>query len=232
MGFFGGGGGTTPVNMVGASTGTAGTAGYVPAPAAGKNTRALFSDATFTAIPILPRRSAETTRYVRNFTETLNPGNGAWNAKIRYFAMIFAYDSANINKIITRTGSGTISSAFNINLALWDCDENGQPSTYVVGGNVTSGTSSNTEVSLSITSTPVTRGWYYISVTPDANAPSSSLTVQPNGNSLAIMFMGAAILSHTSSVWGYTATTYDQTTHETFTRSGSVNPPNVGMIWT
>ncbi|NDD55469.1 hypothetical protein EBZ39_16665 [bacterium] len=229
MAFFGG---ASVANLVGASTSAAGTAGLVPAPAAGKNTRALFSDGSFTAIPILPRRSAETTRYVRNFTETLNVGNSAWNARIRYFAMVFAYDSANINKLLTRTGSGTISSAFNVNIALWDCDENGQPGTYVIGGNITSGTTSNAELSLSVTSTSVTRGWYYISVTPDTNAPSSSLTTQANGNSLAIMFMGGAIISHTSSVWNYTATAYDQTTHETFSRSGSVNPPNVAMIWT
>jgi len=47
MGFFGGGGGTTPVNMVGASSGTAGTAGYVPAPAAGDQDKVLRGDATF-----------------------------------------------------------------------------------------------------------------------------------------------------------------------------------------
>ena len=47
MGFFGGGGGTTPVNMVGASSGTAGTAGYVPAPAAGDQDKVLRADATF-----------------------------------------------------------------------------------------------------------------------------------------------------------------------------------------
>jgi len=53
MGFFGGGvGGTTPVNMVGASSGTAGTAGYVPAPAAGQDRHVLAGNATF--IPNIP----------------------------------------------------------------------------------------------------------------------------------------------------------------------------------
>ena len=51
MGFFGGGGGgTNPVNMVGASTGTAGTAGYVPAPAAGEEHKLLRGDATFQGV--------------------------------------------------------------------------------------------------------------------------------------------------------------------------------------
>lgn len=219
-------------NLVGASSSAAGAAGLVPAPAAGKNTRALLSDASFVAIPALPRRAAETTRIVRNYTETLSSGNASWNAKIRYFSLVFAYDSANINKLFTRTGSGTISSAFNINLALWDCDESGQPSTYIVGGNITSGTSSSTDLSLSVASTPVTRGWYYISVTPETNAPSSSLTNQSNGNSASILFMGSSTLVNTTIMWNYTSTTYDQTTHETFVRTAGINPPNVGMGWT
>lgn len=45
MGFFGGG--TTPVNMVGASSGTAGTAGYVPAPAAGDQEKFLCGNSTW-----------------------------------------------------------------------------------------------------------------------------------------------------------------------------------------
>ena len=225
-------GGGTSSNLIGASTSSAGTAGLCPAPAAGKNTRALFSDASFTSLPILPRRSAETTRYVRNFTDTLSGSNAAWNAKIRYFGLVFAYDSANINKLITRTGSGTISSAFNINLALWDVAEDGQPSTYVIGGNISSGTASSTDLVLSVTSTPVTRGWYFISVTPESNAPSNSLTNQSGGNSASILHMGAQTMANTSIMWNYTATTYDQTTHETFTRTAGINPPNVAMAWT
>ena len=229
MPFFGGG--ASVANMVGA-TSSAGTAGLVPQPAAGKNTRALFSDASFVDAQMYPRRAAETTRIVRNFTETLSSGNASWNAKIRYFGLVYMYASANINQLKTRTGSGTISSAFNINLALWDCDEDGQPSTYVVGGNITSGTASSTDITLSVTSTPVTRGWYFVSVTPETNAPASSLTIQSNGNSISIMYMGAQTLTNTSIMWNYTATTYDQTTHETFARTVGINPPNVGVVWT
>jgi len=63
MGFFGGvGGGTTPVNMVGASSGTAGTAGYVPAPAAGDQSLYLRGDGTFKSIEglIFARQSSYT----------------------------------------------------------------------------------------------------------------------------------------------------------------------------
>jgi hypothetical protein len=46
MGFFGGGGGAAS-NMVGATSSVAGTAGLVPAPAAGDEEKYLFGDATF-----------------------------------------------------------------------------------------------------------------------------------------------------------------------------------------
>lgn len=46
-GFFGGGGGAAPANMGGATSSAAGTAGLVPAPAAGENKRFLLGDATF-----------------------------------------------------------------------------------------------------------------------------------------------------------------------------------------
>jgi len=47
MGFFGGGGGAAPANMVGATSSAAGTAGLVPAPAAGDQDAVLFGDAAF-----------------------------------------------------------------------------------------------------------------------------------------------------------------------------------------
>ena len=62
MGFFGGGGaGTTPVNMVGASSGTAGTAGYVPAPAAGEQNAVLGGQGIF--LPAVVRPKVGSTRY-------------------------------------------------------------------------------------------------------------------------------------------------------------------------
>ena len=50
MGFLGGGGGTTPVNMGAATSSAGGTAGYVPAPAAGEQSSILTGDATFSNI--------------------------------------------------------------------------------------------------------------------------------------------------------------------------------------
>jgi len=53
MGFFGGGG-AAPANMVGATSSAAGTAGLVPAPAAGDQNKCLTGAATFLPNLILP----------------------------------------------------------------------------------------------------------------------------------------------------------------------------------
>ena len=54
MPFFGGGGGAAPADMVGATSSVAGTAGLVPAPAAGDQNRCLTGAATFLPNLILP----------------------------------------------------------------------------------------------------------------------------------------------------------------------------------
>lgn len=224
MGFFGGGGGgTTPVNMVGASTGTAGTAGYVPAPAAGKNTRALFSDATFQEMPWLPQYKNTGSLYK---IYSLNQGSAqgqAGTAKLRIFDLIFAPSDGNVDTLCFRTHTGTISAAINVHVALWEVAEDGTPSTYVIGGNASSGTSASTDVSISVTSTPIKRGFYYISGTQDA-AITGGGTIRfnsaagfPQLNYIGKNDMGSGGARGTT--FRYTATTYNQTTHETLTLS-------------
>jgi hypothetical protein len=53
MAFFGGGGGAAASNFVGATSSVAGTAGLVPAPAAGDNDKFLAGDASFAIAPRL-----------------------------------------------------------------------------------------------------------------------------------------------------------------------------------
>ena len=89
MGFFGGGGGTTYSNFTGSSTSVAGASGLVPAPAAGKNTRYLASDATFGEIPWLPQYKNTAANY-RILTLAQASAQGATGtAKLRIFSLIF-----------------------------------------------------------------------------------------------------------------------------------------------
>ena len=216
MPFFGGGGGAAASNMVGATTSVAGTAGLVPAPAAGKNTRMLSSDATFREPAILPQYKPANNIWVQSVMRTTT-GNGAINAKVRTFAPIYVCADGNIDTLGFATGSGTISSAFNVHLAIWKANEDGTVGDYIDGATVSSGTFSNTTVSASITLTSVVRGYYYISFTADANTPSNSLRIVTSSG--LIQYLGTNdIQAPTSGArLGYTATTYNQTTHETFT---------------
>jgi len=237
MGFFGGGGGTTPVNMVGASTGTAGTAGYVPAPDAGKNTRYLSSDGTFGELPLLPKyKNTAATRYVLAVVDGYVAGSATPTVNLRYFHLLYVPTDGQIDVLGVRTATGA-TSAYNINLAIWNCLDDGTVGSYVIGGNLSSGTSGPTNLTVSVTATNVVRGYYWMSFTAAATPSGTIATTQANGNCYLSRFLGATSPQPTAQViWNYTClTSYDQTTHETFSLSSpaglQVNTPNMGFQW-
>ena len=220
MGFFGGGGGTTPVNMVGASSGTAGTAGYVPAPAAGNNTRALFSDASFAELPLLPQyKNTTASRWVGVYLENYNANTGGCTIKVRNFHLIYIPASGQIDTLSFRTASAP-SPAFNVHLALWNVNEDGTVGTYLIGATGSTGTSANTNINISVTATNVSRGFYWMSFTPDATQGATPLAFSSTAGGIYNQrFLGGTSLDPNNYVvWFYTCnTSYDQTTHETFT---------------
>lgn len=234
-GFFGGGG-TTPVNMVGASTSTAGTAGYVPAPAAGKNTRYLSSDASFGEVPILPKyKNAQAGHYLGHFGNS-DITNASFTApiKVRYFLLSYAPADGSIDTLSFRIGGTAPTSSVNINLAAWQCGEDGLPSTYIIGGNGASGTISSTTIDISIAATAIVRGFFYLSFTSDATSSGNNfLTFTAANHSWMGSVFGFNAFGTSSPNCNfpyYTATTYDQITHETFTigqRSSATIIPDI-----
>jgi len=229
MGFFGGGGGTTPVNMVGASTGTAGTAGYVPAPAAGKNTRYLSADASFGELPLLPQyKNTATGNWISNYIVGGATGSGAINARLRAFYIMYIPSDGNIDTLGFRVVSAPTVTAFNLHVALWEVNEDGTVGSYVIGGNGSSGLTNSVTISISISSTAVKKGYYWISATSDINtSPASIGMMTSSGATVYYSFMGSSTLPVSTNVFvpNYTATTYNQTTHETFNYS---NPAGFG----
>ena len=86
MPFFGGGGGAAVSNMVGATSSTAGTAGLVPAPAAGKQNSVLMGDATFLNlddIKMLPDQVSDCVIWFRS-DDVVTSGSSVttWNNKV------------------------------------------------------------------------------------------------------------------------------------------------------
>jgi hypothetical protein len=221
MGFFGGGG-AAPANMGGATSSVAGTAGLVPAPAAGKNTRALFSDGTFQEIPFLPQYKNTATNYRIGTLCVGNTQGVAGTIRLRVFSLIFVPSDGSVDAFGFRMHTGTISAAVNFHVALWEVAEDGTPSTYVIGGNASTGTTASTDISFSVTATPVKRGFYYISGTPDAaiTGGGSFLASSSQGWPEAIYIGRSATVNLVrGATFRYTTTTYNQTTHETMTIS-------------
>jgi len=219
MGFFGGGGGgTTPVNMVGASTGTAGTAGYVPAPAAGKNTRYLSSDASFGELPLVPQyKNTTASRYIGNIIEGYVNNASTPTIKVRYFHLLYVPTDGQVDVLAVRLSSAP-SPAFNIHLALWNVNEDGTVGSYVIGNTGSSGTAGGATVNISVTATNIYRGYYYMSFTSDSTPTGNVISLASVQGTNYGKFLGTASGNPSDVViWNYTClTSYDQTTHETF----------------
>jgi len=208
--------------MVGASTGTAGTAGYVPAPAAGKNTRYLASDANFGELPLLPQyKNTTAARYICNVMDGYTANAGAPTIKIRLFHLMYVPADGQVDVLAFRTSTAP-SSAFNVHLALWQVNEDGTVGSYVIGGTGSSGTAGNVTINISVTATNIVRGYYWMSFTPDSTPTGNVIEVSSvNAQLFCSRFLGSTTAQPTQfHIWNYTcATSYDQTTHETFNLS-------------
>jgi hypothetical protein len=221
MGFFGGGG-AAPANMGGATSSVAGTAGLVPAPAAGNSTRVLISDATFRDPPLVPSYKVTSSVFLVPRLFQSSTGNVAQVARVRYFSIGFLPSDGEINTIAYRTG-GAPASSINVHVAIWKVASDGLPGDYVGGAVIASGTTGNTDISASLSpSLSVERGFYYFSVTPESLLNSfSGLSAR---GAEAMFFGNITTIAGAGRIPKYTATTYNQTTHETFSFTTDTTP--------
>jgi len=232
MGFFGGGGASV-ANMVGATSSAAGTAGLVPAPAAGNKRRALSSNALFEEPALLPNVIAnQAGRYINVYPSTgIASGAGSQTNKRRYFNLIYIPDDCQVDEFAIRIGSLAPSPAFNIHIALWKAGENGMPSDYVIGGTVSSGTSANTTLTLSVSATSASRGMHYISSTTDADSGNTILQQDPFFAMNCLFGWAVFGAGGNQQYPTYVATTYNQTTHETFAYANFSRLPFLGLAF-
>lgn len=226
MGGFFGGGGTVYSNFTGASTSVAGASGLVPAPAAGKNTRYLSSDASFGELPLLPQYKAANDRIIGVWKPYLSSGNHGTANRLRQFNLLYVPSDGNIDTLKFGT-AGSVASACNIHIAIWEVAETGEPSTYVIGGTANTGTTGNTLIGIAIASTALKRGFYYISCTADATV--SANLVGHGSLFYTNNYIGSSVGLNNWSNFQYTATTYNQTTHETFVFGNSLTTAALGF---
>jgi hypothetical protein len=140
---------------------------------------------------------------------------------VRYFHLIYVPADGQVDVLAFRTGSAP-SVAFNVHLALWQVNEDGTVGSYVIGATGSSGTAANTNINISVTSTNIVRGYYWMSFTSDTTT-SGNLIATCASQSLCFYnrFLGGTSVAQQSLVlWNYTClTSYNQTTHETFNLS-------------
>jgi len=228
-GFFGGGG-TAYSNFTGSSTTVTGASGLVPAPAAGKNTRYLASDATFGELPLLPQyKNITAARYINQVVDGFSAGAANPTINVRYFHLIYVPADGQVDVLAFRTGNAP-SSAFNVHLALWQVNEDGTVGSYVIGGTGSSGTAGSTNINISVTATNIIRGYYWMSFTSDTTTTGNAIsTCATQCLCFYTRFLGSTSVTQQNYViWNYTcSTSYSQTTHETFNLS---NPAGLQTV--
>jgi len=161
VGFFGGGG-TTPVNMVGASSGTAGTAGYVPAPAAGSEYAYLRGDANFKN-PLIQQSFINTTQegYCTQPFGLYIGGSLTPSDNILYLTPHIVIP-ATYTKIFIRRAGGTSGANMKVRMGIYECDfDKLCPTTLVAETADTAMGSTSSDVTVTISQT-LTKGIYFL----------------------------------------------------------------------
>ena len=171
MPFFGSGGGSAASNMVGATSSAAGTAGLVPAPAAGSQRKFLRGDASFQSIAdqAMPTSPTRRSGYIA-FASCSASGQGARATSTGYVLCPYIYifeTKAYTTYSIYVSGGGTASSVGK--LAIYSIASGGFPDALICE----SGTFSTDSIGLkqpTMSSTVVSAGWYFCLVATNSSA--------------------------------------------------------------
>lgn len=188
----------------------------------------------FNEIPLLPKyKNITAARWYVPVQDGFTAGTATPTVNVRYFHLIYVPADGQIDTLSFTVGAAP-SPAYNINLSIWNCLDDGTVGTYIIGGNGSSGTTLNARVNISVTPANVNRGWYWMSFTAAATPSGTMATSQSNGCLAYSRFLGTlSTLANQYIIWNYTcATSYDQTTHETFNLSSptgmQTNIPSMG----
>jgi hypothetical protein len=194
MGFFGGGGGAAASNMVGATSSAAGTAGLVPAPAAGEQNGFLMGQGIFGPAVFRPNLST--------YSRFYGPMGGGLAFGDTNGATANAGTRAELNPILLPSGSVSklgifvVSSIVNATgyLALYGSDSSGNPAGLITSGSF-SYTSSDTNVTKTVTISPsvaIKAGLYYTAHHANGNLGSSNSSIRKTnrGNFLNSFYYG------------------------------------------
>jgi len=174
MGFFGGGGGSAASNMVGATSSAAGTAGLVPAPAAGNQDKVLLGNATFadSAIRIVPPTA---TRRSNGICYVADEHSAIFNRTTKSGFVLFSPMYVRATKAYTTfnlyvTVAGPANSVGKC--AVYTINSSAAPDSLVVSSGTFTADSTGLKQP-TFSSTVVTSGWYYFAVGCDGATDTS-----------------------------------------------------------
>jgi hypothetical protein len=194
MGFFGGGGGAAASNLVGATSSTAGTAGLVPAPAAGEHNAGLGGQGTFVPFLFRPKVTGwGGTRFFAPVGATNNnAGDGSTsvaNVSTRALLCPILLPSGSINNLgIFVVSSGANGTGY---VALYNSTNDGLPNALVTSGSF-SHVSGEANVAKTVSISPsvaIKSGLYWGSFSSDIANPQVRMSAR--GNVLLAFFFGA-----------------------------------------
>jgi hypothetical protein len=175
----------------------------------------------FNEIPLLPKyKNTTAARWYVPVQDGYTAGSSTPTVNVRYFHLIYVPADGQIDLLSFAIGTAP-ASAYNINLAIWNCLDDATVGSYVIGGSGSSGTTTSARVNISVTASNVVRGYYWMSFTAAATPGGNISTTQSNGALAYSRFLGTlSTLANQYVIWNYTClTSYDQTTHETFNLS-------------
>ena len=162
MGLFGGGGGASASNMVGATASVAGSAGLCPAPAAGDQGRLLRGDGTFVATTdqAFPTSFTRRSGYIA-FVGCSSSGQGARDTQTGYVLCPYIYipqTKSYTTYSIYVSGAGAANSLGK--LAIYTIGAGGIPSNLICESG-TLPTSSTGLMQPTMNSIVISCGWYF-----------------------------------------------------------------------
>lgn len=168
---------------------------------------------------VYPAFKASNTTWVKPIIHGFGTGGGlgsqAPSARVRRFGLGYFPADGTIDTLGCRLVVAPASS-LNVHLALWNVSSAGLPSSLIVDGTQSSGTTGNTDISVSVTSTEIKKGYYFFSFTQETAGGSFNGFNQAGGVLYCGIYGGQSGVVGSGQTPSYTATTYNQTNHETF----------------
>lgn len=174
MPFFFGGGGASVSNMVGATSSVAGTAGLVPAPAAGDQDKVLLGNATFedSALKIVPPND---TRRSGGICYVSDEHSSIFNRTTKSGFLLFAPMYVRKTKAYTTfnlhvTGAGPAGAVGKC--ALYSISSSAAPDALLVSSGTFTADSTGVKQP-TFSSTVIKTGWYYVAVATNGATDTS-----------------------------------------------------------